>query len=797
MSKLYTRPRQLAKYFSETRTAYSPEAQHALRLVHLIATFLQPYPRLKRLLRVYVKRVVGALDASKPLFRAGLAALLRVRLETLRLNYTFKSNLFKSNTINVANKQHFSILPNIANYSNYSLPEIRASLSTTASTCVVIPVYNAFEDFLVCLESVLTASNKNKISIIIINDCSTDVRVAEYLDLLSIIEGICVLSNTVNMGFVWTVNRGFSDLYSSNKDIIILNSDTIVFDHWIDRLVKVASFSQSIGTITPLTNNGTIASYPVFLAENTISADDARQIDQCAAELGSDKFTVVPTGVGFCMFIKRALLNEIGLFDVETFGRGYGEENDFCQRAILKGWQNIVAHNVFVYHAGSKSFGNEKQALASNAMRLLNNKYPSYHYDVQLYIENDPGYDFRTQLTSRVIAENYPSGCVLFVSHQGGGGVDEHVSAIADMWNVQGYAVLVFKPDADETNHINLKLINNKKVKLLEMLPLPDWNTKLDPVAYATKLRPFEFKHAHVHHLLGFGSEGMAFWKRLFSCLNVAFDVTIHDYAFICPQIHLIDSSHSYCGEPPIVDCEECVLHAGSPFGRPAMWAWRENSAAFLTAARRVFVPHQDVATRFARYFPDLPLTVRTHPEQDYLFEATHSKLIHNSRSIRLGFIGAIGIHKGSLIIEKIALYVKQNKISVQIIVIGYTDRDIELEKLGVTITGKYTNKNITSLLLKYQLSAVFISSVWPETYAYTLSHVMASNIFAISFDLGAPAERIRSARAGAVINLDLINDIPKLVDTLLFLCEHQPDFDNNSIKYTAHDWNLDTYYEL
>jgi hypothetical protein len=129
--------------------------------------------------------------------------------------------------------------------------------------------------------------------------------------------------------------------------------------------------------------------------------------------------------------------------------------------------------------------------------------------------------------------------------------------------------------------------------------------------------------------------------------------------------------------------------------------------------------------------------------------------------------------------------------------VIGYTDRDLELEKLGVTITGKYTNKNITSLLLTYQLSAVFISSVWPETYAYTLSHVMASNIFAISFDLGAPAERIRSARAGAVINLDLINNIPKLVDTLLFLCEHQPNFDNNSIKYTAHNWNLDTYYDL
>ena len=40
----------------------------------------------------------------------------------------------------------------------------------------------------------------------------------------------------------------------------------------------------------------------------------------------------LPTGVGFCFYVRRALLDAIGPFD-PAFGAGYGEENDFCMRA--------------------------------------------------------------------------------------------------------------------------------------------------------------------------------------------------------------------------------------------------------------------------------------------------------------------------------------------------------------------------------------------------------------------------------------------------------------------------------
>ena len=90
-------------------------------------------------------------------------------------------------------------------------------------------------------------------------------------------------------------------------------------------------------------------------------------IDKACAEANGQRSIAIPTGVGFCMYIRRACLDEIGLFDAETFGRGYGEENDFCMRAAAAGWRNVLAGDVFVYHEGAVSFSGERLALTENA----------------------------------------------------------------------------------------------------------------------------------------------------------------------------------------------------------------------------------------------------------------------------------------------------------------------------------------------------------------------------------------------------------------------------------------------
>ncbi len=78
------------------------------------------------------------------------------------------------------------------------------------------------------------------------------------------------------------------------------------------------------------------------------------------------------------MFIRRALIDEQGLFDHEGFPRGYGEENDFCMRALKAGWLNLVSPWSFVYHVRTASFKGEKAALVKAGVDVVTKRYPDY-----------------------------------------------------------------------------------------------------------------------------------------------------------------------------------------------------------------------------------------------------------------------------------------------------------------------------------------------------------------------------------------------------------------------------------
>ena len=196
------------------------------------------------------------------------------------------------------------------------------------------------------------------------------------------------LVNWRNSGFCASVNRGMRR--ARGRDVVLLNADTEVFDGWLDRLRAVAYGGDRIGTVTPLSNAATILSYPFFLA------DDHRRLEISSAELDAlaaslDQPPVeIPTAIGFCMYIKAACLKDVGLFDTFRFGAGYGEENDFCRRAVERGWINVAAANVFVWHWGGRSFGQRKERLLAKAMTALDRRHPTYHATVADYISRDP-----------------------------------------------------------------------------------------------------------------------------------------------------------------------------------------------------------------------------------------------------------------------------------------------------------------------------------------------------------------------------------------------------------------------
>lgn len=226
---------------------------------------------------------------------------------------------------------------------------------------IVIPVYNAYECLEPCIESLVKYTNFCKAHLILIDDKSPDKRVLPLLEKYEKKHNnkITLLRNEKNIGFVATVNRGIK---FSNNDVLLLNSDTVVPEGWLDRIIECAYSDKNIATVTPLSNNTT----PVRLFESIRKngfpdgydlSKMAKLVKDCSMRLYPD----LPSGHGFCMYVKREALRKVGLFDEETFGRGYGEENDFCFRCFEYGYRHALCDDVYVLHKGSQSFLDTKK----------------------------------------------------------------------------------------------------------------------------------------------------------------------------------------------------------------------------------------------------------------------------------------------------------------------------------------------------------------------------------------------------------------------------------------------------
>jgi len=204
----------------------------------------------------------------------------------------------------------------------FALPTVSASSKQLSETVdIIVPVYKGFDDTIECIDSVLDNAVVCSHELIVINDASPDEKLAKYLRQYSLQRNFTFIENDINLGFVGTVNRGM--LLHPDRDVVLLNSDAVVFNDWLDRMRHSAYQAKSIGTATPFSNNAEIFSYPKFLEDSpSIDGFSWSEIDKIAAQTNPKKIVDVPTAMGFCMYIKRTCLDDVGLFDEETFGHG-------------------------------------------------------------------------------------------------------------------------------------------------------------------------------------------------------------------------------------------------------------------------------------------------------------------------------------------------------------------------------------------------------------------------------------------------------------------------------------------
>ena len=256
---------------------------------------------------------------------------------------------------------------------------------------VVIPVHRDRRATLACIDSV--RSGGGDFELIVIDDASPEPElVAELRDRAH--QGqFTLLTNEQNLGFVATANRGLA--LHGDRDVVLLNADTVVPSGWLARLAAAAR-GDFVGTVTPFSNNATIASYPVPLEANPLPEGwNLAELDAACRAANAGWSIDLPTAVGFCMYIRRDCLTDVGSFDVDRFGRGYGEENDFSLRAAARGWRNVLAADLFVFHQGRASFGSEADELGRRATETIQSIHPHYAETVQRFLDEDPLADAR------------------------------------------------------------------------------------------------------------------------------------------------------------------------------------------------------------------------------------------------------------------------------------------------------------------------------------------------------------------------------------------------------------------
>jgi len=646
---------------------------------------------------------------------------------------------------------------------NYGKALIRKEIDLSKTVDVIVPVYAGLEETQECIESTL-ASIPEWAQLVVINDCSPEPELTEWLRARSSNDEFILLENETNLGFVATVNRGMQ-LHLRN-DVLLLNSDVEVANDWLERIKEAAYSKERVGSITPFSNNATICSFPNFCEDNELLLGlDVKALDDHFSSYGThDNLVEIPTGIGFCMYIRRDCLNQVGYFDVETFGRGYGEENDWCQRADKLGWKNYHQLNVFAYHKGGVSFAGEQSPRKIKAMELLSNLHPNYTADVMAFIAADPAKKARQQIMARIIATT-PVPKVLLVSHKMGGGVVTHLNELIAYYKNKIHFLLLAPGERDNTYALALTAEGTANKDRI-IFDLENGTDKLIDL-----LKFVGVGNVHYHHIMGFSKEILGLHEKL----KCSYDITVHDYFLINGNPTLTDRNGRFCGDNLNTMDKLCIEHYPVPMYMP-LEEYRKHVAVWLNGAERVIFPSVDTQARYANVYDSKNYNAVSVWHIDHHAKDLNVpvKAPHAPQTLNVLIIGAISKEKGAVLLEETAVALSGHPIKFTLM--GYAFRPLHST---INTLGGYSDASIKNILEEVKPDVVWYPAQWPETYSYTLSIALENGLPTIVPNIGAFPERVKGRQYSKVIQWDMA--LPAIKELFLSLAR-DPELLNNGV---------------
>jgi glycosyltransferase involved in cell wall biosynthesis len=530
---------------------------------------------------------------------------------------------------------------------------------------VIVPVRGAGPALQRCASSLARHVDPGRHRVIMVLDGPPDVDTTRAVQVLERARlDLTVLEHRTPCGYVASVNRGID---ASDRDVVLLNSDTQVTSGWLEKLGAAAYADPATATVTPFSNNATICSLPMFLAENTIpSGYDLESFAALVEQHAAREYPRIPTGVGACLYIKRRVLTEVGAFS-DAFGLGYGEEIDFCLRASARGYHHVLDDATFIFHEGSRSFGRSRQRRVQRAHRLIRRRHPNYLRQVHEFIRRDPIAEVRGRVlavlpSTRIAGNPSPPDRVLHLVHGwppwAHGGTELYAYWLAHQQARQrDVAVYSRYTDPDRVLGEALEhLDQGVRVRLIvnnftQRNPFCRNGFHCRPIArdfgtYLDEVRPAVL---HVHHLAGHSASLLSVARRR----GIPILYQVQDWWPVCARVNFFDSGHALCSGPAPSKCARCHPMTNLQPGAVA------NS--LLHRARRMWMRAQlanvDAVVMGSQFIADSYRRWRVLPSNTPVHVVPYGVPMHeprilprgltSSRPLRFGYIGALLPHKG------------------------------------------------------------------------------------------------------------------------------------------------------
>jgi len=604
---------------------------------------------------------------------------------------------------------------------------------------VIIPISNGIQ-FLPNFFRKIILNTTSPYRLILVDDCSSDPEVWPLLEKIAEERPNTVLiRNAVNKGFVSSVNLG--SLHAKNH-FVLLNMNVEVPKYWLERLMEHILNDSVVASTTPFTNAGTICSFPNFNEDNSLFAEqDIENVDEYFRRVKSKNTRIeLPTGVGFCMGININVWKAIGPFDEKTFGRGYGEENDWCMRSSAAGYQNLMAPNLFIYHKYGEVFDEKKEWILKN-MKKLRRRYPDYQRRMEEFIKCDPAAQIRTFLVL-LISSHYAFKTVLIIDHDIGGGANTYRNRmIAEHLG---------------RNQATLLLTHDPRLKALKLRCFfKDYEVAMflsRPAQIMELMEYIRCQEMFYNNLVSYGYplEIVKLLSTIKKMTNSVLTVAVHDFFPLCPSYNLINRYGRFCTLPDLKECKLClpINDFAEPVGISDITTWREYWGELFSLADTVLCFSESTRKLVDKVYPLREEQILLHPHFVPSIPGRKPR-IDLSKALNIGVVGTINYAKGADIIFRMAKLLAEENPDVRITVIGLMEDAPVLRNL--TVTGRYNTNELMEIIEKHSVNMFFLPSICPETFSYVTSELIEFGVPLVCFDLGAPAERVRGYRLGRI----------------------------------------------